>query len=715
MPGISIGTLRYDIVTDSTRFVKGIRATSAEKKKADKIFRDGLTPLNRHNIALRQLFGMYEKGMVTKQAVLAQQKKIKASYHAEVQAANLAGVNLKKYSGSHATVSKQTLAATGALDKNTAAILRNKRAQRITGLGRPGGPGGGMFFHGRQAANRPSNRWANFGGSLGSGLGFGGPGAGIGRMAGMGAGFAGAGIFALGVAKMVKETIELESALVDMQSILGSQSEGTELVQNLRDIARQTPLTSKALIKGSQTLLGYGLDRKGLESTMYRIGEIAGGDTVKMDALTRAFAQVQSAGKLMGQEMLQLVNAGFPVAEIAKAAGVEMRDFRKEMEAGNISAHHLTKAMTNLTAEGGMFHGRLDKAADTIKGKWITAMGSIDQAFAEMGEGTQEWIKNVVQNMGEFSVSFIKGTESIFKLVSELRKLKGEMQDGPEDKTGMSGFAKLMHNTRNEVLFLMGYASEEINAYESINHAFNNLNDSKVSARKEEEKSLQRIADLRTSALKDIELRIKAESELRKVAEDSMKGETTRSDIKRRHEAERDKMKPVWHALMQDSSFEEAVKLPQAMYKRQAAELAAFDMERAKERSQAEYEQMRDLETARLELQKKNIKKWGDKMRGQVKRERDMAQRAAAAAQKRGGPSGDFMTAGSSYMISGQMQREYEAQRIKTEADRRRDAKLDEIKNVEERRIKQAERHHQDEQKFLSKINDLTQGRRGTP
>ncbi|MCP4760073.1 MAG: hypothetical protein GY876_11540, partial [Planctomycetes bacterium] len=154
------------------------------------------------------------------------------------------------------------------VNANTKAIIRNRAVGGSAGGGGGGGPQ-------RGAAN--GNRFANFGGSLGSGLGMGGAGAGIGRMIGYGAGMAGIGIGAVVMKKMIDEARALETALVDMQVIMGDDAAGTALVNNLRDIARETPLTSKALIKGAQTLLGYGLSAEGLEDTMYRIGEIAGG------------------------------------------------------------------------------------------------------------------------------------------------------------------------------------------------------------------------------------------------------------------------------------------------------------------------------------------------------------------------------------------------------------------------------------------------------
>ena len=68
---------------------------------------------------------------------------------------------------------------------------------------------------------------------------------------------------------------------------------------------------------------------------MQMLGDVSQGNKERFDSLTLAFAQVSSAGKLSGQDLLQFVNAGFnPLNEIAKVTGESMEDLRERMSDG---------------------------------------------------------------------------------------------------------------------------------------------------------------------------------------------------------------------------------------------------------------------------------------------------------------------------------------------------------------------------------------------
>ena len=69
------------------------------------------------------------------------------------------------------------------------------------------------------------------------------------------------------------------------------------------------------------------------------IGDISMGDTQKLQSLTLAFAQMSSTGKLMGQDLLQMINAGFnPLSVISEKTGKSIGVLKDEMSKGAISA-----------------------------------------------------------------------------------------------------------------------------------------------------------------------------------------------------------------------------------------------------------------------------------------------------------------------------------------------------------------------------------------
>lgn len=397
---VVIGKLRYDVVSDSSKFEKGMRASRAELKRAEKAMKDSLSPLKKLRHEKMRLDSDYQKGIISQKVYLQGLKSISAQRKAmlaeRMKSIRLAGVYNR-------------------ILERTPRIMRPivSSVYKVAGAWRLARKEKAAYARQRAGKGPPGNTLANLGGSLGSAFGFGGPGAGIGRLAGIGAsagivGGIGASIGGIGILikKSLEEFAEYETAVVDLQVLLGDKKAGSVMVGNLREIARETPLTTAALVKNAQTMLGYGLSAEGLESKLTRLGEVAGGDVERFNSLTRAFAQIQSAGKLMGQELLQLINAGFPIAEVAKQAGVSMKDFRKEMEAGAISADHVSKALISLTSEGGMMYGRLEEQAKTLRGHWTRMSGEASESFANVGEKFQDFGHTVIGGLGNLAKSF---------------------------------------------------------------------------------------------------------------------------------------------------------------------------------------------------------------------------------------------------------------------------------------------------------------------
>ena len=123
------------------------------------------------------------------------------------------------------------------------------------------------------------------------------------------------------IKKMVSVRGEIES-LEKSFSILAGTVQGKNLFEEIREFATKTPMTMPALAKGAQTLLAFNYEAKNVMPIIRAIGDISMGNEDKFNSLTLAFAQMSSTGKLMGQDLLQMINAGFnPLAVISEQTG----------------------------------------------------------------------------------------------------------------------------------------------------------------------------------------------------------------------------------------------------------------------------------------------------------------------------------------------------------------------------------------------------------
>lgn len=183
---------------------------------------------------------------------------------------------------------------------------------------------------------------------------------------------------------------EIESFEISFETLLGSKDKAKEMFGAINEFAVNTPMTMDALAQGAQTLLGFGIEAEKVMPILKQIGDISMGDAQKFSSLTLAFAQASSAGKLAGQDFLQMVNAGFnPLNEMAKTTGKSIKQLKQDMEDGKITTAELEAAFAAATAEGGMFHGMLEKQSVGIKGALSNLKGAWNDMLNDIGTKQQ--------------------------------------------------------------------------------------------------------------------------------------------------------------------------------------------------------------------------------------------------------------------------------------------------------------------------------------
>lgn len=158
---------------------------------------------------------------------------------------------------------------------------------------------------------------------------------------------------------------QMETYQTNFRTMLDGSAEAAQaLTAELEDMAAATPFAMTDLADATQTLLAFGQDSSTVMDTLQSLGDIAMGDSQKLQSLTLAFAQASSSGKLMGQDLMQMVNAGFnPLLTISEKTGASMGDLKDFMSDGKASSA-LRKQMRDAQREVKLFG---DEASDGAK------------------------------------------------------------------------------------------------------------------------------------------------------------------------------------------------------------------------------------------------------------------------------------------------------------------------------------------------------------
>ena len=200
-------------------------------------------------------------------------------------------------------------------------------------------------------------------------------------------GLAGVGVAAGGFAmKAIKAASEAEQMQISFTTMLGSAEKAQNFIAQMKEFAAKTPFETTDISKAAQTFLSFGMDVESVMPSVQMIGDVAMGNKERFAALSLAFAQVQSTGRLMGQDLLQMVNQGFnPLQIISEKTGKSMAELKDEMAKGAISAEDVAEAFRIATSEGGRFYGGMEAQSKTLAGVWSTLSDTFKQLLIDIG------------------------------------------------------------------------------------------------------------------------------------------------------------------------------------------------------------------------------------------------------------------------------------------------------------------------------------------
>lgn len=205
---------------------------------------------------------------------------------------------------------------------------------------------------------------------------------------------------------VIQVGVETEQTRASFDVMLGSAEKGKAMFESLKTFADITPFDNKTAYDAGRLLLNYGIAANQIIPSLKMLGDASGGVTERFDRMVYAYGQIMTAGKLQGQDLRQLIDAGFnPLQEISAKTGKSMTELKKQMESGGISAQMVTDAFKSATSEGGRFFGMMETQSQTVGGLWSTLMGGMQTAAYGLFQQASPLLKGLIQNAIDISDS----------------------------------------------------------------------------------------------------------------------------------------------------------------------------------------------------------------------------------------------------------------------------------------------------------------------
>ena len=201
-----------------------------------------------------------------------------------------------------------------------------------------------------------------------------------------------------------RELRNTDTTLTMGEAMALSADRAEELLNWTTQLALKSPFDQAGVAEAFRTALAYGFttdQAQRLTRATIDMATATGASTQQMNQIALALGQVQAKGRLQGQEILQLVNAGIPALQmLANYYGITTAEAQKMVEQGLVPANEAFEAIVGTLEDD--FAGAAERSSES----WAGLMNAFEDLKA-MGlralfEGILEALQPVVAAFAEW-------------------------------------------------------------------------------------------------------------------------------------------------------------------------------------------------------------------------------------------------------------------------------------------------------------------------
>lgn len=216
---------------------------------------------------------------------------------------------------------------------------------------------------------------------------------------------------------LASQVVAVRGQFQDMETAIETlvgKDMANKLMPQIKEMAKISPLTMTDIVGAEKMMLGFNIEADKTIDYLKALSDVSMGNSQKFNSLTLAFSQMSAAGRLLGQDLNQFINAGFnPLQIIAEKTGKSIAQLKEEMSKGAISAEMVQQAFLDATSAGGKFYNMSENASKTINGQISMMQDAMDAVFNEIGTKTEGVIIKGIQ----MATALIQNYEKIGKVL----------------------------------------------------------------------------------------------------------------------------------------------------------------------------------------------------------------------------------------------------------------------------------------------------------
>lgn len=287
-----------------------------------------------------------------------------------------------------------------------------------------------------------------------------------------------------------------ESNVAALSTLLGSQGRAEAAFDQGQKFAAETPFKIADVMRWQKNLLVGGFSQEDSMIVLKGLGDMAAMNDFNPEIVDRAalaLKQIKAKGRLMGQEMLQLAEAGVSqgavYAQLEKLTGKDNAGVRKLQEKGGISADmgiYAVMAALKGSTSGGVLGGAMEKfGKGTLTGLMSTLMDKPEEflmklgtskGFATLKEAVTQTIA-VLDTQSETGKRISEELDRTFTAIIEDTFGQFTGPDGPAKISELFedmrvGFGKLIETGRITIALVEGIGAGFISGLDPVGKVF---------------------------------------------------------------------------------------------------------------------------------------------------------------------------------------------------------------------------------------------------
>lgn len=231
-----------------------------------------------------------------------------------------------------------------------------------------------------------------------------------------------------------------------------SESEAEELMAQLNEFTRRTPLSLEETMNVASSLLTQGIEVENLLDTLQWLGDVTGGDSTKMSRVAKGLTDTIGERKLNAQNARQMSEAGVPIYQLiaeywnsqGKSAGVDEEgntvQYTADLIKGNLNRGVIVPTDDVLAAfeyastnENSVFYNRMEKMMDTVYGQEQMIGENLEQIGANITRPLFEFMRDIgydkLLDLTDLGVDLTSGEKTVEESFDDFETYQSFLSD----------------------------------------------------------------------------------------------------------------------------------------------------------------------------------------------------------------------------------------------------------------------------------------------